>query len=127
MSGPLGLEAWCCIEGDETSQGFSRAAGTATPPFQRKAGTFMSETALITGASAGLGLELARLFARDKHDVILVARRRDKLDALAAELAEQHGIKAHVIAEDLASAGAPERIAAAVRERGLRVDFLVNN
>jgi hypothetical protein len=87
----------------------------------------MSETALITGASAGLGAELARLFARDKHDVILVARRREKLDALAAELTAQHGIAAHVIAEDLASPGAPDRIAATVRERGLRVDYLVNN
>jgi uncharacterized protein len=87
----------------------------------------MSETALITGASAGLGAELARLFARDKRDVILVARRRDKLDALAAELSEEHGIAAHVIACDLGDRGAPERIAAAVRERGLRVDYLVNN
>jgi short-subunit dehydrogenase len=84
----------------------------------------MTETALITGASAGLGAELTRLFARDKHDVILVARRRDKLDALAAELTDKHGINAHVIAEDLADRGAPERILAAVRERNLRVDYL---
>jgi uncharacterized protein len=87
----------------------------------------MSETALITGASAGLGAELARLFARDKHDVILVARRQDRLDALAAELTEKHGIAAHVVPEDLASRGAAERIAAAVRSFGVRVDFLVNN
>jgi hypothetical protein len=87
----------------------------------------MSQTALITGASAGLGAELARLFARDAHDVILVARRRDKLDALAAELKAKHGVAAHVIAEDLTSPGAPARIAAEVRERGLDVDFLVNN
>ena len=87
----------------------------------------MGEAALITGASAGLGAEFARLFARDKHDVILVARRRDKLDALAAELRASHGVAAHVLAEDLADRGAPERIAAAVRERGLHVAFLVNN
>lgn len=104
-----------------------RARTRYTHRSTRKAGTLMSETALITGASAGLGAELARLFARDKHDVILVARRRDKLDALAAELTAKHGVAAHVIAEDLASPGASERIAAAVQERGLRVDYLVNN
>jgi uncharacterized protein len=84
-------------------------------------------TALITGASAGLGLEYARLFAADKHDLVLVARRKDRLDLLAAELATAHGIKVHVVAADLMDAKAPEQIIADVKGKGLQIDFLVNN
>ena len=62
----------------------------------------MKETALITGASSGIGLDLARLFAKDGHDVILVARSEGKLRELAAELERDCGVKAHVIALDLA-------------------------
>lgn len=87
----------------------------------------MTESALITGASAGLGRDFARLFAADKHDVILVARRRDRLDALAAELRDAHGVKATVIDADLAQPGAAQRIYAAVQQHGIAVDFLVNN
>jgi short-subunit dehydrogenase len=84
-------------------------------------------TALITGASAGLGTELTRLFAADKHDVILVARRKDRLEALGAELARQHGIQAHAIAADLMDPAAPAAVVAEVARLGLEVDFLVNN
>ena len=87
----------------------------------------MKGTALITGASAGLGREFARLFAADGHDVILVARRRDRLDALAAELVSAHGIGASAFAVDLADAAACRRLVDDVRGRGLEVDFLVNN
>jgi len=88
----------------------------------------MGKTALVTGASAGLGLELARLFAADGHDVVLVARRRDKLEELAGELQKDHaGVRAHVVAEDLADPGAPERIRSALAERAIDVEFLVNN
>ncbi|MFN7953257.1 MAG: SDR family oxidoreductase [bacterium] len=83
-------------------------------------------TALVTGASMGIGLELARRAAGDGHDVILVARSGDKLDDLARELAARHGARATVIAEDLADRGAPARIEARVRDAGLRVDVLVN-
>jgi short-subunit dehydrogenase len=75
--------------------------------------------ALITGASAGIGTELARCFAAGGHDVILVARRRDRLDALAAEL----GAPARVLVADLADPAAPERLLAATGP----VDVLVNN
>ena len=51
-------------------------------------------TALITGASAGLGVEYARLFAADKHDLVLVARRRDRLETVAREAEASHGVKA---------------------------------
>ncbi len=85
------------------------------------------KTALVTGASAGLGLEYARLFAADGHDVVLVARRRDKLDELAAALAKDHGSKVTVIAADLQDAGTPARIFAEVKAAGIEIEFLVNN
>jgi short-subunit dehydrogenase len=84
-------------------------------------------TALITGASAGLGLEYAKLFAADGHDVVLVARRRDRLEALAAQLHQAHGIKAHVIAADLGDADGPRRVIDDVQRLGVEIDFLVNN
>jgi short-subunit dehydrogenase len=84
-------------------------------------------TALVTGASAGLGLDLARLFAKDGHTLVLVARRREKLDELAAELAKAHGTKSHVIPADLADHGAPARIFDEASRLGLQVDYLVNN
>ncbi len=84
-------------------------------------------TALVTGASSGLGVEFARLFAADKHDLVLVARRKDRLDALGAELAQKHGIKAHSIAADLMDPAGPAAVVAEVQRLGLEVDFLVNN
>jgi short-subunit dehydrogenase len=87
----------------------------------------MAKTALITGASAGLGLEYARLFAADRHDVVLVARRTERLEAIARDLSEKYGIKAHVLSADLASAGEVERLLAEIGSRGLTLDFLVNN
>ena len=87
----------------------------------------MGKTALITGASSGLGLELARLFARDGHDLVVVARRRDHLEALATRLAAEHGVAARVIAEDLADPVAPRRIFEELQERRIDVEFLVNS
>ncbi|HVU50393.1 MAG TPA: SDR family oxidoreductase [Polyangia bacterium] len=85
------------------------------------------KTALVTGASSGLGLELARLFAADGHDVVLVARRRPELEALAARLVAERGVQAHVLPADLADAAAPERLVAELERRGLEIEFLVNN
>lgn len=87
----------------------------------------MKATALVTGASSGLGRDLAGLFAADGHDVILVARRRERLDELARRLGAEHGVQAHVLPADLAAAGAAAQIHEEVRSRGLDVDFLVNN
>jgi short-subunit dehydrogenase len=84
-------------------------------------------TALITGASAGIGRELAALFAADGHDVVLVARGVAKLEALAAELGAGHGVTAHAVGADLGDAAAPAAIFERVRGLGLEVDFLVNN
>ena len=83
--------------------------------------------ALITGASAGLGAEFAKLFAKDKHDLLLVARRLDRLEALAAQLEESHGIRAHALACDLGVPDGPSKVVAEVQRLGLAIDFLVNN
>jgi short-subunit dehydrogenase len=87
----------------------------------------MAETALITGASSGLGLQYARLFAADKKDLVVVARRKERLEALAGELSAARGVAVHVIAEDLADPAAPGRIADRVKARGLAIEYLVNN
>ncbi len=84
-------------------------------------------TALVTGASAGIGAALAREFAAHGFDLILVARRRDRLDALAAELCDRHGGVVHVRPADLGDPGTPERLARDVAAAGLQVDALVNN
>lgn len=84
-------------------------------------------TALITGASSGIGLELAKVFAQNGYDVVLVARRRERLGALAHELEREHGVRATVFACDLARPGAAERVFAFVERRRIAVDVLVNN
>ncbi len=86
-----------------------------------------SSTALITGASSGIGTEFARQLAARGHGVTLVARRRERLDALAKELKEEHGVRADVSVCDLSSAAARGRMIGAVKRRGLDVDILVNN
>jgi short-subunit dehydrogenase len=87
----------------------------------------MAKVAMITGASAGLGAELARLFVADGHDVVLVARRRDRLQELASQLEKSGGPRAHVLPDDLADPKAPERLTAELSKRGLEIEFLVNN
>ncbi|MGH3830868.1 MAG: SDR family NAD(P)-dependent oxidoreductase [Pseudonocardiaceae bacterium] len=86
-----------------------------------------AKTALVTGASAGLGTHFARLFAQDGHDVVLVARRRDKLDQLAAELREVYGIRPTVITADLTDPTAPVHLHEELSRAGIEVEFLVNN
>jgi len=86
-----------------------------------------TRTALITGASAGIGLSLARVFARKGHDVILVARSADKLNALAADISAKHKVKATAIALDLMVDGAAQTLCDELARRNLTVDILVNN
>ena len=84
-------------------------------------------TALVTGASGGIGEELARLFAADGHDLVLLARSRDKLARLSEELGEKHGVGARVVASDLARPEAPREIFEELKGAGVTVDALVNN
>ena len=86
-----------------------------------------SSTALVTGASSGIGTEIARSLAGRGHGVTLAARREQRLRELAAELAETHGIRAETIACDLGETSGRERMAAEIAERGLDVEVLVNN
>jgi len=85
------------------------------------------DIALVTGASSGIGEALARRLARDGRQLALVARRADRLEALAHELAEKHGVTAHVLAKDLTAPGAIGALLADLGRRGLTVDWLVNN
>jgi short-subunit dehydrogenase len=87
----------------------------------------MQETILITGASSGIGLELARCFAADKSRLILLARNTAALDQLAAELRRDHGITVEVLTADLAAPGSPAMIFSELKGRRMTVDVLVNN
>lgn len=84
-------------------------------------------TALVTGASAGIGKAFADVFAKYGFNLILTARREPRLRELADELAKKHNVEAHVIAADLADVSAPSRLISEIRARGLRVDALINN
>lgn len=85
------------------------------------------KTALITGASSGIGKALASIFARDGYDLILVARSESKLQSLAAELQSRHGITATAVAADLESADGASNLFREVKTRGLTVSMLANN
>lgn len=87
----------------------------------------MSRTALITGASAGLGAEFARQLAAAGNDLVLVARRREKLEHLAADLHEEFGVAVDVLVADMTDPGAPAWLYAETQAQGWDIDFLVNN
>jgi len=86
-----------------------------------------AKTALITGASSGLGEAYARLHASLGGNLILVARREERLLALKAELEQAHHVTVHVLAKDLAEPDAPASLFAEVERLGLPVDYLINN
>ncbi|OBH11174.1 SDR family oxidoreductase [Mycobacterium sp. E1747] len=84
-------------------------------------------TALVTGASSGIGADFARLLAEKDHDLVLVARRTGPMDELADELRHRHGVRVEVIGADLADPAVPAMLADQTAELGLEVDVLVNN
>jgi short-subunit dehydrogenase len=86
-----------------------------------------TSAALVTGASAGIGAAMAHELAARGHNVILVARRKDRLEALAAELTSQHGIRAEAISCDLSKAASRGRLPGRVQALGLDVEILINN
>ena len=86
-----------------------------------------TSTALVTGASSGIGAEIARLLAQRGHGLTLVARRVERLRELAGELGSEHGIRAEVIAADLGDPEARDGLAGRLDELGLTVEILVNN
>lgn len=86
-----------------------------------------SETVLITGASSGIGLELAHVFAGDGSNLVLVSRRREKLERLALTLQQDHGVSVETLAFDLSDTSTPEALLEEVERRNLIIDVLVNN
>jgi len=85
------------------------------------------KTALITGASFGIGLELARIFAREGYNLVLVARSADKLRQLASELEKGHSTRSLILATDLTDPGAPAYVLDQTTRANIQVDVLVNN
>jgi short-subunit dehydrogenase len=85
------------------------------------------QTALITGASFGIGLELARVFAREGYNLVLVARSADKLRQLASELEKLHGTRSLILAVDLTEPGSPAYLLDQTKRADIQVDVLVNN
>lgn len=84
-------------------------------------------TALVTGASSGIGRELARVFARSGWNLVLVARSEAQLEELARELRQAHGVTALVVVADLSRDGAAATVFSTVTDRAVQVDALVNN
>ena len=91
------------------------------------AGASASPTALVTGASSGIGLELARLLAAGGNDLVLVARSTERLERIASELRDRNSVRVVTRATDLAEPGAAQRLWRDLAERGVAVDILVNN
>ncbi len=87
----------------------------------------MAETALVTGASGGIGLELTRILARDGYDIVAVARSGEKLAVLKDEIGSLYGRKVTVVPADLSEEGSVQTVSDAVGKAGITVDILVNN
>ena len=87
----------------------------------------MNNTALITGASSGIGKELAIIHAKNGGDLVLVARREDKLNELKQELEEQYKVAITIIAKDLSDLNTPNQIYDEIKKLGIEIEYLFNN
>ncbi|HKY98884.1 MAG TPA: SDR family NAD(P)-dependent oxidoreductase, partial [Gemmatimonadaceae bacterium] len=85
------------------------------------------KTALITGGSTGIGFELAKCFAAHGHDLVLVARHSDALEAAAGMIEGKYGVKAETMVFDLSDPESPQRLFDAIHGQGINVDYLINN
>jgi len=92
---------------------------------QRESNT--ESTVLITGASSGIGNELAKVFARNGHNLVIVARNQKRLDQLADELREKHRVKVIVLPKDLSINTSPQEIYETLQKGEIQIDILVNN
>ena len=106
-----------------TGTGSTVPAGAGEDLLRRHRG----ETVLITGASSGIGRELARQFAGDGADLVLIARSEDRLRDLAGELTAEYGVTVEVVPADLSQPGSPDQIVETLARQQTDVDVLVNN
>ena len=87
----------------------------------------MRKTALITGASSGIGYELSKVFAKSGYNLVLVSRNTEKLKIISEEIRKQHDIQVKVIPKDLCKSSAPQELYDEVAADGINIDVLVNN
>ena len=87
----------------------------------------MKKTAVITGASGGLGLSFVNFFAKDGYDVVLVARNGNRLEEIKKDIERKYNVKATVVAVDLCSEDGAQKVYDATKQAGIKVDVLVNN
>ncbi len=85
------------------------------------------KTALITGASSGIGKEFAHIHAEQGGDLVIVARSKDSLEQLKSELESRHHISVYVIVKDLSKSSSPQEVYDEIKSQGITVDFLINN
>jgi short-subunit dehydrogenase len=104
-----------------------RRASDASASGERRSMEGRARTALVTGASSGIGAALARRLAAHGYDLVLVARRADRLEALASAVRTQSGVKVRVVPVDLAKPGAVAALAAAMKRARRPIDLLVND
>lgn len=84
-------------------------------------------TALITGASIGIGKAYAEAFAARKYDLVLIARSQDKLEVLASQLRQQHGVNVEILVKDLAKPGVAQEVFDYLQTKNIEIDTLINN